>query len=278
MEMANITYQDEEGRVKVKIDREKCVSCGRCVSACKHAARIFKDDTERFFVDLKMGVPIIVMVAPAVRTNIPQHKKLFTYLKKKGVKRIYDVSFGADLCIWGYVRYIEKLRKRKAKKPVITQPCPAIVNYCKIHKPGLLKYLAPVHSPMGSLSVFMKKYEGITDKIAAICPCIAKHDEFEQAHVADYNITFARLLEYLAENSVVLPEQETEFEASHSGRLGSLFPMPGGLKENLEFYFDREIFVSRAEGRGVFRKLDEYLNTDPEILPDVYDVLSCDEG
>ena len=33
MELANITYQDESGEIKVKIDHEKCIACGRCVTA-----------------------------------------------------------------------------------------------------------------------------------------------------------------------------------------------------------------------------------------------------
>ena len=38
METVNVTYQDEEGNIKVKIDLDKCIACGRCVSACKHDA------------------------------------------------------------------------------------------------------------------------------------------------------------------------------------------------------------------------------------------------
>ena len=49
METANITYQDEAGNIKVKIDREKCITCGRCVFACKHDVRYYIDDTKRFF-------------------------------------------------------------------------------------------------------------------------------------------------------------------------------------------------------------------------------------
>jgi ferredoxin len=130
METANITYQDEAGHIKVKIDPEKCITCGRCISACKHSARYYVDDTGRFFADLAKGVSISLIAAPAIRTNIPDWKKLFTWLKKAGVKKIYDVSLGADICIWGYIRHVEQ----SDCEPLITQPCPAIVTYCEIYR------------------------------------------------------------------------------------------------------------------------------------------------
>ncbi|MCL1982247.1 MAG: 4Fe-4S binding protein, partial [Clostridiales bacterium] len=85
MEMANITYQDERGAIKVKVDHKKCIVCGRCVSACKHEARYYEDDTKRFFDDLAAGTPISLITAPSVRTNILGYRRLFTYLKQIGV-------------------------------------------------------------------------------------------------------------------------------------------------------------------------------------------------
>ena len=273
MEMAGVTYQDENGNIKVKIDPEKCVACGRCVSACKHEARHFTDDTERFFNDLSRGVPISVIAAPAIRTNIPEYKRLFTYLKQIGVKKIYDVSLGADICIWAHIRHMD----RNGVSPLITQPCPAIVTYCEKYRHDLLPRLSPVHSPMACAAVYMKEYQGITDRIAAISPCIAKSNEFLATGLADYNITFTKLLDHLAENAVALPEEETRFDHDESG-LGSLFPMPGGLKENIEYFLGKKLHIGKAEGYVVYERLNQYAATPEEFLPDIYDVLSCTEG
>ena len=75
METANITYQDGGGNIKVKVDSAKCIACGRCVSACKHNARYYEDDTCRFFDDLANGVPISLIAAPSIRTNMPEYMK-----------------------------------------------------------------------------------------------------------------------------------------------------------------------------------------------------------
>ena len=273
MELANITYQDEAGNIKVKIDSTKCVSCGRCVSACKHEARLFADDTEQFFCDLAAGIPISLIAAPSIRTNFTQYGRLFTYLKKTGVRKIYDVSLGADICTWAHIRFIEKT----GATHLITQPCPPIVSYCKIYRHDLLKRLSPIHSPTACIAIYMKEYEGITDKIAALTPCIAKKDEFNDTGLSQYNVTFSSLNQYLNDHKIELPEEETGFDHYESGP-GSLFPMPGGLKENIEFHFKGRKHISRAEGFSVYDKLYEYTSTPDEFLPGIFDVLNCIEG
>jgi len=273
METANITYQDVDGNIKVRVDTTKCIACGRCISACKHDSRSYYDDTELFFNDLSNGVPISLIAAPSIRTNIPDYKRLFSYLKQKGVRNIYDVSLGADICVWAHVKYI----KQTGNAPLITQPCPAIVTYCEIYRHDLIKSLSPIHSPMACTSIYMKKYKGINDRIAALSPCVAKVNEFEGTKLAHYNITYNSLLYYLEENSVVLPKEETAFDHVECA-LGSLFPMPGGFTENIEFFIGKKFHTLKAEGYNVYEKLNTYSQTPPELLPDVFDVLSCNEG
>ena len=273
MELANQAYLDEKGDVKVRLDPEKCISCGRCVISCRHGARYYIDDTPQFFQDLASGKPISLLAAPSIRTNIPEYERLFTLLRRKGVNKIYDVSLGADICTWAHIKYLEKT----SFAPIITQPCPAIVNYCEIYRHDLLEFLSPIQSPMACSAIYMKNYEGIRDRLAALSPCVAKADEFSATGLAQYNITFPRLLTYLSEHNIELPEEKTGFDGVEGG-LGSLFPMPGGLKENIELYTGKKLHVARAEGFSVYSKLDEYLLTPTGTLPEVFDVLNCFDG
>ena len=274
METANITFMDEDGNIKVKIDHDKCIACGRCISACKHNARYFVDDTERFFDDLAAGVPISVIAAPSISSNIPGFKKLFTYLKQLGVNKIYDVSLGADICIWAHIKYLEE----RGATPMITQPCPSIVTYCETYHHELKERLSPIHSPMACTSIYMKKYQpDMTDRIAALSPCISKKLEFEETNLAHYNITFIKLMEYLEQRQIVLPDEETEFSHNESG-LGSLFPMPGGLKENIEYFIGRKLHISQAEGLYAYERLEKYAQTPDAFRPEIFDVLNCAEG
>jgi len=123
----------------------------------------------------------------------------------------------------------------------------------------------------------MKKYNGINDKVAALSPCVAKANEFESTGLANYNITFANLIDYLEENNIELPDEESNFDIGEDS-LGTLFPMPGGLRENIEFFLGHKHHIADAGGIDLYEKLDSYAKTPECFLPDIYDVLNCPEG
>ena len=113
----------QQGRISVQADA--CIACGSCISACTHGAREYADDTERFFVDLSKGENISVIIAPAFIINYPrEYKKVLGYLKERGIKHFYSVSYGADITTWAYLNYINDNKFYGG----ISQPCPAIVD------------------------------------------------------------------------------------------------------------------------------------------------------
>jgi Fe-S-cluster-containing dehydrogenase component/protein-tyrosine-phosphatase len=270
---ANVT-SEVDGAIIVRIDSGKCIACGACQAACHHGSRYYEDDIDRFFQDLDNGEKISVFAAPAMKTNFERWGRLLTYLRGRGVEKIYDVSLGADICTWAHIRHIQK----HGPSPIISQPCPAIVNYVLLHKNELLKYLSPVHSPMLCTAVYMRKYEGVSGKIASISPCIAKTYEFEATGIVEYNVTMKHLYEYIERNGIKLPAEESGFDSYDAG-LGSLYPMPGGLKESVEHYAGKTFRVDKSEGPAVvYKALDEYAEVSPSSLPVLFDVLNCAEG
>ncbi|MCL2247704.1 MAG: methyl-accepting chemotaxis protein [Oscillospiraceae bacterium] len=272
VEGANRVYKDESG-IKVSINADSCIACGFCIDTCRHKVRFYEDDTEQFLADLRRGEPISLFVAPAIQT-IEGGMQMLTWLRKLGVKKIIDASIGADICTWAHIRYIE------ANNPhsVITQPCPAIVNYILKYKHSLIRYLSPVHSPMLCTAIWMKRYDRNNDAIAAISPCVAKAHEFEQTGLVKYNVTIKSLMHYLKDNDIELPQQESTFD-NREAAFGRLYSMPGGLKENLEFYFSKKLRIDQAEGQGVvYESIDAFAEENPAHLPTIFDVLNCGEG
>ncbi len=273
---ANVAYL-VDGKNKVKINANRCILCGHCVEVCDHEARTFDDDTDRFFADLEKGTPISIIAAPAIRYNFPNYKKLFGFLESKGVRVIYDVSFGADITTWAYLKAITE----KHLGSIIAQPCPAIVSYVEKYKPELIPYLAPIHSPSLCTAIYMKKYKGIGDKLAFLSPCLGKVEEFaDTAPYVDYNVTYKKLAEYLKKTgSNVNSFPEADFDDIGCG-LGLTFSRPGGLKENVEFHTGGKAWVRQIEGMHAYDYLSEYAERvkNDKKLPLLVDILNCVNG
>lgn len=275
---ANIAHMDESGTLRIKIDDDRCIKCGACIKACSHQARYFIDDTEQFISDLKAGKEIAMIAAPAIKIAFDGNwRHVLQWLRNQGVKAIYDVSFGADICTWAHLRYLEKHPDAK----VISQPCAAVVNYIEKHKPTLISHLSPIHSPMLCMATYMRKILGFRGKIAAISPCIAKIDEFRETGLIDYNVTMEHLRDFFAENNVDLPKvkiySEFEFDA-HQGLEGAIYSRPGGLMKNLLIHAP-EMEVITSEGtEKLYKDLDTYEKEKSKWLPTVFDVLNCENG
>ncbi|MEG0753373.1 MAG: [Fe-Fe] hydrogenase large subunit C-terminal domain-containing protein [Angelakisella sp.] len=271
----------ENKQNKLSVNPTYCINCGECIDICDHRARDFNDDTERFFEDLKNGVSISIIAAPAAVHNFPRLDKLFGYLKNCGAKLIYDVSFGANITTWAYIRQIQQ----KKLTTMISQPCPVVVDYIEKYKPSLIPYLAPVQSPAVCTAIFLNKYKGCTDKIAFLSPCISKKHEFEDCNSGNYihyNVTYVKLLEYLKRNSIDLNAVTGEhtFDSVDAG-LGFAFSRPGGLKENVRFFLGEDVWVKQVEGPS---NVKEYLNTyeqrvlNRKPVPLLVDILNCEHG
>ncbi|MBC7959953.1 MAG: hypothetical protein H7X94_08805, partial [Vallitaleaceae bacterium] len=244
-----------------------------------HGARDYIDDTELFFDALDKGQKISIIAAPAVRVNFPNYENLFGFLKSKGVDVIYDVSFGADITTWAYLRAIEE----KKLSSVVAQPCPAIVSYIEKYKPELLPNLAPIHSPMTCTAVYLKRYASVFSDIAFLSPCIGKINEINDSNTKDYvkyNITFKKISEYLEKHQINLSNyQMAEFEDIGCS-LGLLFSRPGGLRENVEVKV-KNAWIRQVEGQEhAYSYLDEYLvrMKNGEPLPLLVDILNCPHG
>ena len=78
---ANIAVERDRGNV-IEVDPKKCIACGACIDACEHGAREYVDDVETFFIDLKRGQRISVVIAPAFLANYPgEYEKYLGMLK-----------------------------------------------------------------------------------------------------------------------------------------------------------------------------------------------------
>jgi iron only hydrogenase large subunit-like protein len=275
-EGACVSVQTDSG-TRVNVDGNRCVACGACFDVCEHKAREFLDDTERFFNDLKKGERISVLIAPAFKANYPnEYEKVLGGLKALGVNHLISVSFGADITTWGYLNYVSKNNFLGG----ISQPCPAVVRYIEHYTPELIPKLFPVQSPMMCAAIYARKQMKVTDKLAFISPCIAKKYEIDDPNnkgIVSYNVTFDHLMEYVRKNNVRGPLKSDEIEYG----LGSIYPTPGGLKENVYWFLGESVFIRQMEGE---KHMYHYLENNKKRIasgqtPYLFiDALNCSAG
>ena len=279
VDCANQVYISEDGTRKVRVDEKYCIHCGACLRACDHNARDYVDDTDRFFDDIAKGEEISVVTAPSVLVNFPEERRLFGWLKSLGARHIYDVSLGADITTWAYLRAMKKYNI----ETLIAQPCPSIVTYCEHYEPELLPVLAPIQSPLMCLAIYLRKYMGLTGKIAFLSPCIAKGTEIEDPNTLDlvqYNVTFSKLKKRMKAMGVELSKYpEADFEGMASG-VGHVYSRPGGLTETVRVT-EKNMWVRQMDSTWqVYPYLHECLRRmkDGKPLPALIDVLNCAGG
>jgi len=237
------------------------------------------DDTENFINALKSGAKISVIAAPALKTNFPNYKKIIYYLKSLGVKDVYDVSLGADITTWAYLKNI----REKNLNSVIAQPCPSIVNYIVKYKHELINNLAPVQSPMMCTAIYLKKYLNINEDLCFLSPCIGKISEINDKDTygyVKYNVTLKKLKEYIDEKHINLHTLPDDDFTLSGYSLGEIYSTPGGLKENV-YHYDPQVFVKQVEGTEyAYKYLDEYSERKKyhKELPLIVDILNCSHG
>lgn len=265
----------------VHLDSGLCIGCGSCIEACHHDARYGIDDIDAFFADLKAGHRIIAIVAPAVAVAFEgKDKELNGFLKAQGVKAVFDVGFGAELCTKSYVEYI----KKQDPDCVISQPCPALVTFIETYRPDLIKWLAPAHSPMlHTIKMIRQFYPEYKDcKIAVISPCFAKRREFDETGLGDYNVTMLHLKKYFKKNNITLETFKKYDYDNPPAERGVLYSTPGGLMRTAQRFLPGISEATRKiEGQpAVYDYLSNFTKVNKGKKPcfKLIDCLNCEKG
>ena len=266
---------------KLQINTDLCIACGNCIDSCSHKARLIIDDTPAFLGSLERGEKMVAIVAPAIAAFFQAQFLNFNgYLKSVGIEAVFDVSFGGELTVVSYLEHM----KEKNPRMIISQPCPAIVNFIEIYHPELLPYLAPVDSPMlhtiKMIREFYPQYRNY--KVAVISPCIAKRREFDETGLADYNVTMSALKKKMDEQGINVGSFSKVDYIGPRAERAVRFSSPGGLMETAErLYPGIARRTIKIEGVHVtypyLEEVSELLNTDV-WLPQLLDCLNCEKG
>lgn len=203
---------------------------------------------------IKKDKHIIIQTAPSSKVSIGEEfglkpgtivtGKLVAALKKCGFDKVFDTSFGADICIMEESAELIKRLKQGGPFPLITTCCPAWIRFMEHFYHRLIPNMSTCKSPHEMLGVLSKEYYAKKTKIpkskiivVSLMPCVAKRFESERPELksgVDYVLTTKEASELIKQFKIdfknIKPEPYDDTLGDCSGA-GAIFAGSGGVME-----------------------------------------------
>lgn len=215
---------------QAEIIESRCIQCGNCLKVCSQQAKKVLDCREQVKEMLRGREPVAIILAPSFAASFQLEKPLsiVTALKGLGFAEVWNASLGAQLIIPEYEKLIAE------QEMTISSPCPAVIGLLEKHFPALLKYLAPIVSPMVATARYIKSLDPHI-KLVFAGPCTAKKGEIQEfADLITYCLTFWELKSLLKEKGIAPEECSEERFSGPVPFNGQLIPISGGLASMLK--------------------------------------------
>lgn len=227
----SIKISDEQAH----IISDECILCGTCLHACPQNAKTLSSDLEKVREFIRHGEDVYVSLAPSYYTmfDLDDPQRIVGALKKLGVKGVSQTTDGAAYVTAEYHRLV----KEGSMENIITTCCPAINALAEKYYPGVVKYLAPVVSPMIAHGRLLKKAFGERCKVVFVGPCIAKKAESEDlrhCNEIDAVLNFMDLDLWASQEDIKISECEPEPFIQDNSEINRLYPIPGGIIKSIK--------------------------------------------
>jgi len=215
---------------QVSVTESICITCGTCKNVCSQGAKLVQSDVAHVKQLLLSKSKVVALLAPSfVAAFEASPEQVVGAIRAAGFAKVCEVAYGAELVAREYSRLYAN---KRPVAPLITSPCPAIINLVEKYYPRLINQLIPVVSPMIASARVAKKLYGEQCGIVFIGPCVAKKSEIDHLSVAgevDFVLTFSELKELFLASGITLPAAEPADFDGPGATLGSVFPLSGGL-------------------------------------------------
>lgn len=221
-----------------EVVESRCIADGHCVLVCPQKAKKVADGKGlvRDFFLAKQKIAVSLAPSFVALEEFATPGQLVTALRALGFAYVAETAEAATLIAQEHLALVEKNREG----PVITSCCPVVVNLIERYYPTLIKYLAPVVSPMIAHGRLLKARYGPDIKVVFIGPCISKKDEYRRAELQgsiDAVLTFQELRDMLTADGIE-PNSVDPGAFDYSGGTARIFPLPAGLAKTARLSTD----------------------------------------
>ncbi len=189
---------------QAKIIESRCILCGHCTHVCPQNAKRVHDDTANV-EKLLAKKRVIATVAPSFVSSfgLSSFEPFREALVKLGFSDAFETSEGAAAVTAEYKKLLESGKFDN----LITSACPAVNRAIQLYHHDVLKFLAPVDSPMVAHAKILKERYPDAD-IMFIGPCIAKKREAHESGILTAALTFEELAAMLVKHGIKIEEQK----------------------------------------------------------------------
>ena len=234
------------------IAKDKCLSCGYCVSECDFGAIADKIEFIPLIELLKdKEKPVYATIAPAAAGQFGENitmGHLRTALKLMGFRDLIEVALFADILTIKEAFEFNKLVKNEEDFFLTSCCCPVWFNMVKKNYPDLYEKMSPSVSPMIASGRILKRLYP-NARVVFIGPCIAKKSEAKEPHLEgaiDFVLNFKELKEIFKALQIDLQSlQPDDIDQASLG--GRLYARTGGVS------FSVKTAVNRLEPTRVIK-------------------------
>lgn len=210
-----------------EIIQAECILCGECVVTCPQRGDFVVRHMDKVQQAIQSGRRVIASVAPSFISDMPvgSIEGMRETLKKLGFYDAQETALGAEIVSREY----ERIMLNNEMDMLISSCCTSVVRLIQRYYPDVLRYLAPVKSPM-QLHCEMIKQQWPDAYTVFIGPCYAKKGEADLSDAVDEAITFFELKEWMRDCGV-----ESVFidKDGQEGKRARRYPRQDGLVKSM---------------------------------------------
>ncbi|MDA3779700.1 MAG: 4Fe-4S binding protein [Bacteroidales bacterium] len=162
---------------KAELFEHKCIDCGECFKACPVNAIIIEQDDFKKIFEYKHRVALLPSVLFGQFLDETKFNDIYKALFELGFTDIFEVEHSVDLLNTEINNLVDN---KSTKKPLLSSFCPAIIRLIQVKFPSLVNNIVHLRSPLDMAAFYYKDKllnEGI-DKdsigIFYVTPCAAK--------------------------------------------------------------------------------------------------------
>ena len=190
-----IRYSDGHAQ----IIREDRIDCGECVVTCPRHSQQSWPDVKEILRQIRSGRQVVASVAPSFIADfdVGSIEDLREALFQLGFFDVQEMAIGAEIVSREY----EKLIRSGERDVVISSACPPIIQLIRKYYPEMLRYLAPVETPM-EVHCKMLREQYPDAFIVAVSPCFAERAVMNETGCCDSMLMFSDLKRWMHEMGV----------------------------------------------------------------------------